>query len=52
MPPCCLDASFQTRWHDCASGLLDDLDHVRSALPAALDRMSAGVHRALARLDA
>jgi hypothetical protein len=44
--------SYQTRWRECASGLLEDLDEVRAALPATLDRMSAGVHRALTRLDA
>lgn len=44
--------SFQTRWCDCASGLLEDLDHVRATLPDTLDRMSAGVHQALERLDA
>jgi colanic acid/amylovoran biosynthesis protein len=43
--------SYATRWCECASGLLDDLDAVRTALPATLDRMSAGAHRAIDRLD-
>ncbi len=44
-------ASYATRWCDCASGLLDDLEEVRAALPATLDRMSAGAYRALDHLD-
>jgi colanic acid/amylovoran biosynthesis protein len=44
--------SYATRWCECASGLLDDLDAVRAALPATLDRMSASSYRALERLDA
>lgn len=43
--------SYATRWRECATGLLDDLDAVREALPATLDRMSAGAYRALERLD-
>jgi colanic acid/amylovoran biosynthesis protein len=43
--------SYATRWTQCASALLDDLDDVRAALPAALDRMSSGAYRALDRLD-
>jgi hypothetical protein len=44
--------SYATRWCECASGLLDDLDAVRETLPATLDRMSAAAYRALERLDA
>jgi colanic acid/amylovoran biosynthesis protein len=43
--------SYATRWCECASGLLEDLDDVRAALPDTLDRMSGGAHRALERLD-
>ena len=43
--------SYATRWCECASGLFEDLDAVRTALPDALDRMSGAVNRALARLD-
>lgn len=44
--------SYATRWRECASGLLDNLIEVRETLPATLDRMSAGAHRAIERLDA
>jgi colanic acid/amylovoran biosynthesis protein len=44
--------SYATRWCECASGLFEDLDAVRVALPDALDRMSGGVNRAIERLDA
>ena len=44
--------SYATRWCECASGLIDDLDNIRAALPDALDRMSARARRALDALDA
>jgi colanic acid/amylovoran biosynthesis protein len=44
--------SYQTRWCQCASGLLDDLDAVREGLPATLDVMGFRVRRGLAHLDA
>jgi polysaccharide pyruvyl transferase WcaK-like protein len=44
--------AYATRWCECASRLLADLDPVRAALPDALDRMSGAVHRGLDRLDA
>jgi colanic acid/amylovoran biosynthesis protein len=44
--------SYATRWCECASGLLNDLDAVRETLPATLDRMSAGAYRAIDQLDA
>jgi colanic acid/amylovoran biosynthesis protein len=44
--------SYGTRWCECASRLLNDLDEVRASLPDTLDRMSEWVHRGLERLDA
>jgi colanic acid/amylovoran biosynthesis protein len=44
--------AFATRWCECASRLLDDLDVVRAALPATLDRMSSAISTGVDRLDA
>jgi polysaccharide pyruvyl transferase WcaK-like protein len=42
--------AYQTRWCQCASALLDDLDAVRLEIPATLNRMAGEVSRVLRRL--
>jgi colanic acid/amylovoran biosynthesis protein len=43
--------SFQTRWCECASALLDELDAIRERLPATLDKMGYRASRALETLN-